>query len=155
MDSWFCSRAVLLGDAGYCPSPLPVMATTSVLIAAYVLVGDMAKHWNLSNFNGADGAKDRLFAAFEVYHHRFSPFVNKVQRLLAGYPAIGFPRTKRSIFVLHSVLGLTSALRSDNLVSVLVSDSVRGWELSEYSELRIAQLENERLCLTLRSVNHR
>lgn len=135
MDSWSRGRVVLLGDAGYCPSPLSGMGTSSALVGAYVLAGEIAKHCNPSNSNGADDAKDRLFAALEAYHHRFSPFVNKVQKLLPGHPAIGFPRTKWGIFVLHSVLGLASALRLDKLVSVLMSDNVRGWELPEYSEL--------------------
>ena len=41
MDSWSKGRAVLLGDAGYCPSPLSGQGTNLALVGAYVLAGEL------------------------------------------------------------------------------------------------------------------
>ena len=41
MDGWSRGRAVLVGDAGYCPSPLSGMGTGLALVGAYVLAGEL------------------------------------------------------------------------------------------------------------------
>lgn len=41
MDSWSRGRVVLLGDAGYCGSPLSGQGTSMALVAAYVLAGEL------------------------------------------------------------------------------------------------------------------
>ncbi|MFJ5990783.1 FAD-dependent monooxygenase [Lentzea sp. NPDC092896] len=43
MDSWSRGNVVLLGDAGYCGSPLSGQGTSMALIGAYVLAGELAK----------------------------------------------------------------------------------------------------------------
>src|SRR5262249_62361589 len=39
MGQWYRGRMVLLGDAGYCGSPLAGLGTAMALVAAYVLAG--------------------------------------------------------------------------------------------------------------------
>lgn len=56
MDRWSTGRVVLVGDAGYCPSPLTGMGTSLALVGAYVLAGELARH---------DGDHTRAFAAYE------------------------------------------------------------------------------------------
>ncbi|KAH6675184.1 hypothetical protein B0J14DRAFT_589151, partial [Halenospora varia] len=54
------------------------MGTTSGLVGAYVLAGEIAKHLNASKgvYSGnTDGAKDPLVSAFEAYNSRFRPFM--------------------------------------------------------------------------------
>ncbi|GGQ16733.1 2-polyprenyl-6-methoxyphenol hydroxylase-like FAD-dependent oxidoreductase [Actinomadura coerulea] len=41
MDSWSSGRVVLLGDAGYCGSPLSGQGTSMALVGAYVLAGEL------------------------------------------------------------------------------------------------------------------
>ncbi|WP_412543751.1 FAD-dependent monooxygenase [Longispora sp. K20-0274] len=41
VDRWWRGRAVLLGDAGYCGSPLTGMGTSMALVGAYVLAGEL------------------------------------------------------------------------------------------------------------------
>ncbi|MEV3919744.1 FAD-dependent monooxygenase [Actinomadura coerulea] len=41
MDSWSKGRVVLLGDAGYCGSPLSGQGTSMALVGAYVLAGEL------------------------------------------------------------------------------------------------------------------
>ncbi|MDC0679487.1 FAD-dependent monooxygenase [Sorangium atrum] len=42
MDRWSAGRVVLLGDAGYCPSPASGQGTSLALVGAYVLAGELA-----------------------------------------------------------------------------------------------------------------
>src|SRR6202034_2098498 len=42
LDRWSSGRAVLLGDAGYCPTPLTGLGTSLALVGAYVLAGELA-----------------------------------------------------------------------------------------------------------------
>jgi 2-polyprenyl-6-methoxyphenol hydroxylase-like FAD-dependent oxidoreductase len=41
MESWSKGRVVLVGDAGYCPSPLSGQGTNLALVGAYVLAGEL------------------------------------------------------------------------------------------------------------------
>lgn len=41
MDSWSSGRVALVGDAGYCASPLSGMGTSLALVGAYVLAGEL------------------------------------------------------------------------------------------------------------------
>jgi 2-polyprenyl-6-methoxyphenol hydroxylase-like FAD-dependent oxidoreductase len=42
METWSSGRVVLLGDAGYSPSPLTGLGTSLALVGAYVLAGELA-----------------------------------------------------------------------------------------------------------------
>jgi 2-polyprenyl-6-methoxyphenol hydroxylase-like FAD-dependent oxidoreductase len=42
VDNWARGRAVLIGDAGYCGTPLAGMGTSMSLVGAYVLAGELA-----------------------------------------------------------------------------------------------------------------
>src|SRR6516164_3852518 len=42
MDHWSKGRVVLVGDAGYCASPMSGQGTSLALIGAYVLAGELA-----------------------------------------------------------------------------------------------------------------
>ena len=42
LDRWSRGRVVLLGDAGYCPTPLTGLGTSLALVGAYVLAGELA-----------------------------------------------------------------------------------------------------------------
>src|SRR5262249_21714707 len=42
MDSWSSGRVALVGDAGYCASPLSGMGTSLALVGAYVLAGELS-----------------------------------------------------------------------------------------------------------------
>jgi 2-polyprenyl-6-methoxyphenol hydroxylase-like FAD-dependent oxidoreductase len=42
IDRWWRGRVVLLGDAAYCPSPLTGLGTSTSIVGAYVLAGELA-----------------------------------------------------------------------------------------------------------------
>lgn len=72
LDEWSRGRVVLLGDAGYCPSPLTGLGTSLSLVGAYVLVGEL----------GSAGGDHRI--AFARYQERMSAYVAQAQQLPPG-----------------------------------------------------------------------
>src|SRR5438046_3303781 len=69
MDHWSQGRVVLVGDAGYCASPMSGQGTSLALIGAYVLAGELV---------AASGAYP---AAFDHYEKEMRPFVALNQAL--------------------------------------------------------------------------
>ncbi|GAA4399973.1 FAD-dependent monooxygenase [Tsukamurella soli] len=69
MPSWTTGRVALVGDAGYCPTPLTGLGTSLALVGAYVLVGELGR---------ADG---HIPAAFAAYERVMRPYVTQGQQL--------------------------------------------------------------------------
>jgi 2-polyprenyl-6-methoxyphenol hydroxylase-like FAD-dependent oxidoreductase len=69
MDRWYRGRTVLLGDAGYCGSPLVGLGTAMALVGAYVLAGELS------------ASPDDHVAAFARYQHEMSDYVKQCQTL--------------------------------------------------------------------------
>jgi 2-polyprenyl-6-methoxyphenol hydroxylase-like FAD-dependent oxidoreductase len=69
LDSWSSRRTVLVGDAGYCPTPLTGLGTSLALVGAYVLAGGLA---------AADGDHHIGFARYEQI---MRPYVTRGQHL--------------------------------------------------------------------------
>jgi 2-polyprenyl-6-methoxyphenol hydroxylase-like FAD-dependent oxidoreductase len=72
LDRWSSGRAALVGDAGYCPTPLTGLGTSLALVGAYVLAGELA---------AADGDHQVAFARYEQIAR---PYVVKGQELPPG-----------------------------------------------------------------------
>ncbi|OBI97478.1 FAD-dependent monooxygenase [Mycobacterium asiaticum] len=70
MDDWASGRIALVGDAGYCASPLSGMGTSLALVGAYVLAGEL-------------GAQP-LSAALQRYRKVMRPYVDRCQKLPNG-----------------------------------------------------------------------
>jgi 2-polyprenyl-6-methoxyphenol hydroxylase-like FAD-dependent oxidoreductase len=71
MDTWSDRRVTLVGDAGYCASPMSGQGTSLALVGAYVLAEEIARD--------ADGA-------FARYETRMRPFVELNQALALENP---------------------------------------------------------------------
>lgn len=56
LDAWSSGHVVLVGDAAYCPSATTGMGTTSGLVGAYILAGEIGKHC------AGTGSKDQLLS---------------------------------------------------------------------------------------------
>ena len=69
MPAWSEGRVTLVGDAGYCPSPMSGQGTSLALVGAYVLAEELARNRN-----------DHT-AAFARYEARMRPFVDINQAL--------------------------------------------------------------------------
>lgn len=57
MDRWWRGRVALLGDAGYCPTPLTGLGTSSALVGAYVLAGEPAANTGRRSSSPRSGSR--------------------------------------------------------------------------------------------------
>ncbi|TWF76456.1 2-polyprenyl-6-methoxyphenol hydroxylase-like FAD-dependent oxidoreductase [Pseudonocardia hierapolitana] len=85
MESWSSGRVVLLGDAAWCPSPLSGLGTSTALVGAYVLAGELAR---------AAGDHRTAFAAYEAV---MRPYIAQAQELPPGGVNGFVPRTRLEI----------------------------------------------------------
>ncbi|KAL9111258.1 MAG: hypothetical protein Q9227_004336 [Pyrenula ochraceoflavens] len=92
IDKWYHGRVALLGDAGYCPSPITGMGTSVAIVGAYVLAGELSKC-------GGDYEK-----AFSEYDNIMRPYVTNAQKLPPGAPAVANPQSNLGISILNSTL---------------------------------------------------
>lgn len=82
LDRWSRGRVALLGDAGYCATPLTGLGTSLALVGAYVLAGEIA------------AAKGDHRIAFRKYDEVMRPYVSQAQQLPPG-GASGFAPSGR------------------------------------------------------------
>jgi len=74
MDRWSKGRVALVGDAGYCCSPLSGQGTSVALLGAYILAGELAAA-------SQDGTVDYQLG-FTNYHKEFHDYVKRNQWLV-------------------------------------------------------------------------
>lgn len=72
MERWSKDRVILLGDAGYCASPMSGMGTSMAVIGAYVLAGELK------------AANGNYTVAFNHYEAEMRPLVTACQKLAEG-----------------------------------------------------------------------
>ena len=82
VDRWHRGRVVLLGDAGYCGSPLAGLGTSLALVGAYVLAGELAESPS---------------GAFAAYRSAMAAYVADGTRLPPGGMAAAAPRSRLMI----------------------------------------------------------
>ncbi|KAI9825925.1 MAG: hypothetical protein M1819_000444 [Sarea resinae] len=95
MHSWSQGRVALLGDAGYCPSPISGMGSSVAIVGAYVLAGELARH------------QDHR-VAFAAYESTMRPYIDKAQNLPPGAPALANPQSAWGISILYGLLSFAS-----------------------------------------------
>jgi 2-polyprenyl-6-methoxyphenol hydroxylase-like FAD-dependent oxidoreductase len=74
MERWSTGRVALVGDAGYCASPLSGQGTSLAMVGAYVLAEELAANPD---------------TAFDRYEEHMRPFVAKNQALALENPGQG------------------------------------------------------------------
>lgn len=94
---WTRGRYALVGDAGYCPSPISGMGTTLALVGAYVLAGELARH------------PDDQQQAFTAYEQRLRLFVEEAQELPPGTPTLVYPSSRLGVAVLNKVAAVLAS----------------------------------------------
>lgn len=113
MDNWSAGRVTLVGDAGYCPSPLSGQGTSLALVGAYVLAAE------LQNADGDHGA------AFAGYQRRMRDFVARNQQIAIGNAKRFIPQTRRQIWLQNQTLKTLPYLPGKKLVLDLATKGVR------------------------------
>lgn len=120
---WHKGRVVLLGDAGYTPSPMTGMGTSSAIVGAYVLAGELSRH------------KGDVSEALAAYDTTLRPWVEGVQKLNLRVLRIMYPKTKLGIRLVYFVLGLVTKLRLNSLVQSMMMEDGDRWELPKYPDM--------------------
>jgi 2-polyprenyl-6-methoxyphenol hydroxylase-like FAD-dependent oxidoreductase len=98
VESWSRGRVVLIGDAGYCGSPLAGLGTSMSLVGAYVLAGELAV---------AGGDHERAFAAYE---REMGELVRQSRAFAEGAARTLIPATRTGVWALARGGQLISAL---------------------------------------------
>ncbi|KAJ4362932.1 hypothetical protein N0V83_010049 [Neocucurbitaria cava] len=94
MDTWVKGHVVLLGDAAYCPSPISGVGTSSAIVGAYVLAGELSK------------SPTDIPHALSQYDKVTRTYVDKAQRLVPGAPQLANPQTEWGITFFNTVTGV-------------------------------------------------
>lgn len=129
-STWSSGRVVLLGDAGYCPSPMTGFGTSIALVGAYVLAGELAQHTH------DDGRGVDVRAALEAYDTTLRPLVDEVQKLPEWRIKYFYPKTEWGIWFLQTTLWLVTVLRIDKLEQMFSSDDRGTWQVPDYQALK-------------------
>ncbi|KAJ2892213.1 uncharacterized protein MKZ38_010132 [Zalerion maritima] len=125
---------VLLGDAAHCPSANTGMGTTSALVGAYVLAGEIGKHCPA---HPGEGTKGGLEMALKEYERKYRPFVEEVQKGIEedkGMRKYLMPQSAFGIEVMNRLMGLASFLNLNVLGRFVLREDIK-WELPEYKGL--------------------
>ncbi|TKA70610.1 hypothetical protein B0A49_07257, partial [Cryomyces minteri] len=110
MDHWSKGRVAVVGDAGYCPSPISGVGTSVAIVGAYVLAGELARH-------------ESHREAFAAYERLMRPYVENAQKLPPGAPHVANPQTAWGIWLLNNVLGFASKSGLVTLISKITPSS--------------------------------
>jgi 2-polyprenyl-6-methoxyphenol hydroxylase-like FAD-dependent oxidoreductase len=122
-DTWSKGRVVLLGDAGYCPSPMSAMGTTGSFVGAYVLAGEINRN------------SDDLPKALANYDKVLRPFVKDFQKINGWFLRLAIPDTHWGIAILHWIVWLVCLLRIPELMLKFSSENKGEWRLPEYPSM--------------------
>ncbi|MDR6906360.1 2-polyprenyl-6-methoxyphenol hydroxylase-like FAD-dependent oxidoreductase [Agromyces sp. 3263] len=90
-------RVVLLGDAGYCTSPLSGQGTALALIGAYLLASELGRR------------SDRdVVEALAAYEREMAPHIEAGRELPPGSGSFATPKSRLGIRVLHGYIRLSA-----------------------------------------------
>lgn len=120
MPSWSRGRVVLLGDAGYCGSPLTGQGTAMALVGAYVLAGELAAR------------ADNPGAGLARYEEVLRPFVTTAQQLPPGGLRAMTPRSRLGIRAGYTLsrLMMSKAMRP---VMMRMLSKTESYDLPDYA----------------------
>ncbi|KAJ5708210.1 FAD/NAD(P)-binding domain-containing protein [Penicillium malachiteum] len=121
-DTWSRGRVVLLGDAAHCPSPMSGLGTTSSLIGAYILAGELTQN------------SDDLPLALKRYDEKLRPLVNKVQTIGSFNLKLMFPQSQWAINVRMAALRFLFWLGIPRFLERFARDTST-WQMPHYPEL--------------------
>lgn len=128
MPRWSSGRAVLVGDAGYCASPLSGMGTSLALVGGYVLAGELGQ--------AGDGLNpDRLRSAFGRYTAVMRPYVDRCQHLANSLDRFA-PMTEKDIATTAAAMKWMQRWPLRPIAARLWFQTAESIDLPEYSQAR-------------------
>ncbi|KAI0097759.1 hypothetical protein GGR51DRAFT_577835 [Nemania sp. FL0031] len=141
LDRWFKNRVVLVGDAAWCPTANTGMGTTSSVVGAYILAGEIGKYCGRGTANSTEKLDigDNIAKALAAYDAKFRPFVNQIQEGLGEPSGFSFISALLSsafgIFLIHIFAACVAYLKI-NIGAMMLKETVKNWDLPEYEELQ-------------------
>ena len=132
LGRWSQGRVVLLGDAGYCPSPLTGLGTSLALVGAYILAGELATATATTTDDAA------LQHAFDRYESLMRPYVEQGQELPPGGADGYAPRSRLRISLGQASMRWSQRWPLRPLMDRMFSkaDAIN---LPDYADLSVAQ----------------
>jgi 2-polyprenyl-6-methoxyphenol hydroxylase-like FAD-dependent oxidoreductase len=121
VPEWSRGRVVLVGDAGYCGSPLAGHGTALSLVGAYVLAGELA---------AADGDHAR---AFPSYQAQMQPYVEQRMELPPGGIKMAMPMTSLGIWFRNASTRLMMTRLFAGVLAKMAAAVPDKIELKDYS----------------------
>lgn len=121
-NTWHKGRVVLLGDAAHCPSPFSGMGTTTSLVGAYVLAGEINQN------------PENLPQAFANYDKILRPYIDEIQQVKPALIRMAIPETWWGIAILHLIAKVLCFFRIPDLVSRFSKEDNGGWKVPDYGE---------------------
>ncbi|KAF2967521.1 hypothetical protein GQX73_g6039 [Xylaria multiplex] len=138
LDRWFRGRVVLVGDAAWCPTANTGMGTTSSVVGAYILAGEIERYCGRGTAKqaGKSNAGENIAKALAAYDAKFRPFMDQVQKGVGEGSNWGYSLMSSSLGV--SVMYLFAAVASFfrvNIGAMVLKEQVKDWDLPNYGEL--------------------
>jgi 2-polyprenyl-6-methoxyphenol hydroxylase-like FAD-dependent oxidoreductase len=127
MPKLYSGRVVLLGDAGYCPTPFTGMGTTLSLVGSYILAGELARHG------------DDIGTALQAYHDNMRQPLDLYQRLPGGGTKF-YPSSRLGIKIANIFVWILSSLQLHRLAQWalgMIGSKKNEWEMPVYPELNM------------------
>ncbi len=118
-------RVVLLGDAGYCTSPMSGQGTALALIGAYIL-GNELNHRGEADTRGA----------FRAYEAEMEPHITEGRKLMPGIGSFATPKTRTGIRILHAYVRVSARRPLVTLMEKAMS-AHHDVPLPEYETVRV------------------
>lgn len=91
-------RVALVGDAGFCPSPLTGMGTSLAIIGAYVLAGE------LSRATSENRDRNHVVDALKRYNDIVHPLSRSIQNIPTILPRLVNPQTSIGLYIVRTIL---------------------------------------------------
>ena len=121
MDRWSSGRVALVGDAGYCPSPMSGMGTSLALVGAYVLAGELAD------------ARGDYRAAFARYEKEMRGYVERGQDQVKGASGFLLPKSRSRVWLRNQLLRMLPYMPWRGLVAGGVQRAANSITLKDYA----------------------
>ncbi|QDS75081.1 hypothetical protein FKW77_006871 [Venturia effusa] len=122
LPRWTNGRCVLVGDAGYAPTPISGQGTSLAIIGAYILAGEISRI----------GQAVDIPMALKNYEKVLRPFVEKVQSIPSAAPQIASPQTSWGIWALETAAWGVQKTGLYKLFGSFGGSSENNWKLPEY-----------------------
>jgi 2-polyprenyl-6-methoxyphenol hydroxylase-like FAD-dependent oxidoreductase len=140
LPSWSQGRVALVGDAAYCPSATTGMGTTSSIVGAYILAGEIGRHCGRSSAQRTDKGntnKNDISAAFKAYEEKFRPFMEQVQEGISEGSNYWewMPSTPLGVVFVNLTFAIVSFFRLDIISKYVLREDVQGWNLPDYKDV--------------------